>query len=35
MSESKKPLDDGLIESNRLKDRYINSDNKEEDAILK
>jgi hypothetical protein len=35
MSESKKPSDDGLIESSGLKDRCIDSDDKEEDAILK
>jgi hypothetical protein len=35
MSESKKPSDDGSIESSGLKDRCIDSDDEEEDAILK
>ena len=35
MSESKKPSDDGPMESSGLKDRCIDRDDEEEDAILK
>lgn len=35
MSESKKPSDDGSMESSGLKGRCIDRDDEEEDAILK